>query len=75
MRSLATRAISERMEAGQSVSQALAAVLDGLGRDYDADVGIIAVDASGTPFAAHRTRDMPHAHFSGAGPIVSLMRV
>jgi beta-aspartyl-peptidase (threonine type) len=75
MRSLATRRISECMEAGQSLSQALSGVLEGLGRDYDADVGIIAVDAAGTPFAAHRTRDMPHAHFSGGGPIVSLMRV
>jgi beta-aspartyl-peptidase (threonine type) len=74
LRSLATRAISERVEAGATLPEALRGVLDGLGRDYDADVGIIALDASGRPFAAHRTRDMPHAHFSGDGPVESLMR-
>jgi beta-aspartyl-peptidase (threonine type) len=74
LRSLATRAISERVEAGASLQEALRGVLDGLGRDYDADVGIIAVDASGRPCAAHRTRDMPHAYFSGDGPVESLMR-
>ena len=42
-----------------------AAVLEQLGRDFDADVGIIAVDRRGLPVAQHRTRDMPHAFFSG----------
>ncbi len=51
------------------------AVLESLGRDYDADVGLIAVDAAGTPVARHRTRDMPHAWFSGDGPVAARMRV
>ena len=50
-------------------------LFDFAGRDYDADVGIIAVDASGTPVAMHRTRDMPHAFFAGEGEVVSRMRV
>jgi beta-aspartyl-peptidase (threonine type) len=75
LRSLATRAISERVEQGASLAQAMAAVLEQLGRDFDADVGLIAVDDGGHPVAMHRTRDMPHAHFSGDGPVVSRMRV
>jgi beta-aspartyl-peptidase (threonine type) len=75
LRSLATRAISERVERGESLSQAVSAVLEGLGRDYDADVGLIAVDDHGTPVALHRTRDMPHACFSGSGPLLARMRV
>ena len=50
-------------------------VLGRLGRDFDADVGIIAVDGAGTPVAMHRTRDMPHAYFAGEGELVSRMRV
>jgi beta-aspartyl-peptidase (threonine type) len=75
MRSLATRAISEAVERGAPLPRAMAEVLDRLGRDYDADVGVVAVDSSGTPCAVHRTRDMPHAYFSGVSGIVSLMRV
>ena len=75
MRSLATRAISDAMERGASVANAVSDVLGRLGRDYDADVGIIAVDSAGTPVALHRTRDMPHAFFSGEGEVVSRMRV
>jgi beta-aspartyl-peptidase (threonine type) len=74
LRSLATRAISEKVEAGATLTDAVRVVLDKLGRDFDADVGLIAVDALGTPFAAHRTRDMPHAWFAGEGQVVSLMR-
>jgi L-asparaginase / beta-aspartyl-peptidase len=75
MRSLATRAISEAVERGAPLPRAMAEVLDRLGRDYDADVGVVAVDGSGTPCAVHRTRDMPHAYFSGVSEIASLMRV
>jgi L-asparaginase / beta-aspartyl-peptidase len=53
----------------------MAAVLARLGEDYDADVGLIAVDGHGLPVAMHRTKDMPHAHFTGDGPVVSRMRV
>ena len=74
MRSLATRAISEAVERGATLPKAMADVLDRLGRDYDADVGLVAVDSSGTPCAVHRTRDMPHAFFSGASAIASVMR-
>ena len=75
LRSLATRAIAERVEHGESLEAAMQAVLDALGRDYDADVGLIAVDDGGTPVARHRTRDMPHAWFSGDGPVAARMRV
>ncbi len=74
LRSLATRAIAERVEAGATLAEAVAAVLARLGEDYDADVGLIAVDDCGTPVALHRTRDMPHAFFTGEGAVVSRMR-
>ena len=74
MRSLAARAISERVERGATLASAVKEVLDRLGRDFDADVGIVAVDNSGNPVALHRTRDMPHAFFSGANEVISRMR-
>jgi beta-aspartyl-peptidase (threonine type) len=74
MRSLATRAISDAVERGASIAKAVAEVLDRLGRDYDADAGLIAVDSAGTPIALHRTRDMPHAFFTAEGEVVSRMR-
>ena len=74
VRSLATRAIAEAVERGATLRSAVDAVLDRLGRDFDADVGLIAVDAAGTPVAAHRTRDMPHAYFSTHEPVTARMR-
>lgn len=75
MRSLATRAIAEKVAAGATLEAAMGEVLDELGRDYDADVGLIAVDRHGNPVACHRTRDMPHAWFTGEGAVVSRLRV
>jgi L-asparaginase / beta-aspartyl-peptidase len=75
MRSLATRAIAEAVARGSSLAEAVRAALDDMGRDYDADVGIIAVDRHGLPVAMHRTAAMPHAFFAGEGEIVSRMRV
>jgi beta-aspartyl-peptidase (threonine type) len=74
MRSLATRAIAEAVERGATLAKAVEAVLDRLGRDYDADVGFVAVDASGNAVAAHRTRDMPHAWFTAEGEVAARMR-
>ena len=74
LRALATRAISERMEQGASLDQAMAAVLEGMRRDYDADVGIIGVDRAGQPVARHLTPAMPHAWFSGEDELVVRMR-
>jgi len=74
IRMLAARALSDAMERGASVANALDDVMGRLKRDFDADVGIIAVDSAGTPVARHLTRDMPHAWFSGDADIVSLMR-
>ena len=74
MRTLATRAISEKVAAGASLDEAMREVLESLGRDYDADIGIIAVDRLGRPAARHRTRDMPHAWFVGEGEVVSRAR-
>jgi beta-aspartyl-peptidase (threonine type) len=75
IRSLAARALSEAMERGASLANALSDVMGRLKRDFDADVGMIAVDAAGTPLAMHLTRDMPHAWFAADGDIVSRMRV
>ena len=75
LRSLATRAIAERVEQGAGLDEAVAAVLARLGADYDADVGLIAVGDAGTPVAMHRTRDMPHAFFSGDSTVSARMRV
>lgn len=74
VRSLATRAISEAVEHGAPFPEAMKQVLDQLGRDYDADIGIIGVDRSGLPVAVHRTRQMPHAFFSGDAAVVARMR-
>ncbi|HXZ48608.1 MAG TPA: isoaspartyl peptidase/L-asparaginase family protein [Usitatibacter sp.] len=75
LRSLATRAISEAVERGAPLEAAMRDVLHRLGRDYDADVGFIAVDSAGRPAAVHRTRDMPHAWFAADEPVVARMRV
>ena len=74
LRSLATRAIAEAVGRGAPLAKAMREVLDNLGRDFDADVGIVAVDSAGVPAAMHRTRDMPHAFFAGADEVVSRMR-
>ncbi len=74
MRALAARAISEAVERGAPLARAVSEVLDGLHRDYAADVGIVAVDSAGTPVARHLTRDMPHAFFSGEDEVASRMR-
>ena len=74
LRSLATRAISEAVEQGAPLDKAVNAMLEQLGRDFDADVGFIAVDRAGRTFAGHRTRDMPHAFFEGDGEVVARMR-
>jgi beta-aspartyl-peptidase (threonine type) len=74
LRSLATRAISERVERGATLADAMAAVLEGLQRDYDADVGIVAIDRAGTPVARHLTPAMPHAWFTGEGAVAARMR-
>ena len=75
MRSLATRAISEAVERGATLADAVRTVLNAMGRDFDADVGLIAVDRAGRPVAMHRTPAMPHAFFSGDAAVVSRMRV
>jgi beta-aspartyl-peptidase (threonine type) len=74
VRSLATRAISEAVEHGAPFPEAMAQVLAQLGSDYDADIGLIGVDRHGLPVAVHRTRQMPHAFFSGDGAVVARMR-
>jgi beta-aspartyl-peptidase (threonine type) len=75
LRALATRALSEHVEHGASLEEAMGRVMDQQGRDFDADVGIIAVDRGGRTLARHRTPDMPHAWFEGGEPIRSRMRV
>jgi beta-aspartyl-peptidase (threonine type) len=74
IRSLSARQISDNVEKGMSLQQAIDAVLDGLGQDFDADVGFIGIDANGNAVGAHRTRHMPHAWFSGASAILAKMQ-
>ena len=75
MRTLATRAISEAVEHGATLAEAVRGILDRMGREFDADVGVIAVDRSGVTVAGHRTPAMPHAFFEGDAGIVARMRV
>ena len=75
MRSLAARAVSERVAHGATLERAMKEILDELRRDYQADVGMIAVDSAGIPVAQHLSRDMPHAFFSGEDAVASRMRV
>ena len=75
MRLLSTRAVSERVERGEPLAEAVGAVLAEMGTMFDADVGIIAVDGDGNAVARHRTRDMPHAWFSGDSPVTARARV
>ena len=74
IRSLATRQISDNVEKGMSLEASIGAVLDALGRDFDADVGFIGIDAKGNAVGAHRTPHMPHAFFTGTSEIVAKMR-
>ena len=74
MRLLSTRVVSERVARGEPLDEAVRAVLEQMGHAFDADVGIIAVDRAGHPIAQHRTRDMPHAWFSGDAPITARAR-
>ena len=75
MRILSTRAVAERVERGEPLEQAVRGVLDQMGRMFDADVGLIAVDREGNTVAQHRTRDMPHGWFSGDSAVASRARV
>jgi len=74
MRTLSTRAISDRVERGETLAAAMQAMLAELGEAFDADVGFIAVDRQGSTCAQHRTRDMPHAFFEADGEVVARMR-
>ena len=74
IRALATRQISDNVEKGMSLQASIGAVLDALGRDFDADVGFIGIDANGNAVGLHRTPHMPHAWFSGASEILAKMR-
>ncbi len=75
IRSLSCRQISDNIASGMSINAAVDAVLAQLGRDFDGDIGLIAIDANGVPYANHRTRDMPHAYFAGESEITAKMRV
>ena len=74
IRALAARQISDNVEKGMSLSAGIDSVLDDLGRDFDADVGFIGLDAHGNAVGAHRTPHMPHAWFCGSSDIFAKMR-
>lgn len=75
IRALSCKAIADAVERGQSITSAVDAAIDLLTREFAADVGFIAIDANGVPYANHNTAHMPHAYFSGAAEIVARMRV
>ncbi|MBL8511350.1 MAG: isoaspartyl peptidase/L-asparaginase, partial [Betaproteobacteria bacterium] len=75
IRSMACRQISDNVSKGMSLQRATDSVLDQLSRDFNADAGIIAIDAHGVPYANHLSADMPHAWFASNGQIVARMRV
>jgi beta-aspartyl-peptidase (threonine type) len=75
LRSLSTRQMHESMSHGASLDEAMAAALAQLKRDFEGDIGIVAVDRDGRPVARHLSRDMPHALFSGDAPVAARMRV
>ena len=74
IRALAARQISDNVEKGMTLAAGIDSVLDGLGRDFDADVGFIGIDAKGNPVGSHRTPHMPYAWFSGSSDIIAKMR-
>lgn len=74
IRAMACRQIADNVEKGMDLKAAIDAVLDDLGRDFDADVGFIGIDAHGRAVGAHRTPHMPHAWFCGESDIVAKMR-
>ena len=75
IRSLSCRAISEGVEKGNSLDDSVAEMLAQMTRDFDADVGFIAIDAQGNAVAKHSTAHMPHAFFRNSDEITARMRV
>ncbi len=75
IRGLSCRQISDFVARGMTIAQAVDVVLDELKCDFGADMGLIAIDAQGVPYANHSTRDMPHAWFCGESEIVARMRI
>lgn len=74
IRAMSARQISDNVEKGMSLKQAIDAALDDLGRSFDADVGFIGIDAQGNAVGAHRTPHMPHAWFTGPSKIIARMK-
>lgn len=75
IRSLSCRAISEGVEDGKSLETSVADILAQMTRDFDADVGFIAIDANGNAVANHSTAHMPHAYFRDESDIIAKMQV
>jgi beta-aspartyl-peptidase (threonine type) len=73
VRSFAGRQIADNVARGMSLADSMDAVLADLQRDFNADVGFIALDARGTPVGQHRTAHMPHGWFVDAGDVVAKM--
>jgi beta-aspartyl-peptidase (threonine type) len=73
IRSLSCRAISEGVEDGKSLEASVTEVLSQMTRDFDADVGFIAIDANGNAVANHSAAHMPHAWFRDQSLIVARM--
>lgn len=75
IRALSCKQISDGVERGLSIREAVDAALELLTSEFQADVGFIAVDAQGRPYANHNTAHMPHAYFCADEGFVARMRV
>ena len=74
IRSFAGRQIADHVAQGLSLATSVDTVLDQMQRDFNADVGFIALDRHGTPVGRHRTAHMPHGWFIDDAAPVAVMR-
>jgi L-asparaginase / beta-aspartyl-peptidase len=74
VRAFAGRQIADHVERGLDLETSINTVIRQMQRDFNADVGFIAVDRGGNVLGAHCTAHMPHGWFRGNGEIEARMR-
>jgi beta-aspartyl-peptidase (threonine type) len=75
LRFLTTRAVCERLAAGEAAQRAVEQVLAQMAATVGSEAGIIAVDGTGGVGVAHLTAAMPHAFVREGEPVVARIRV
>lgn len=75
LRFLTTRAVCDRIAAGETAPRAIAQVLAQMAATVGSDAGIIALDAAGRIGAGHLTATMPHAFAREGEEVRALLRV